>query len=579
MLVAGTLVLNLTIVGALGWALWQSRAQYEHSAETSVENISKVLEQYVFSQIREVDLTLQTVADEVAKTPSVVHPGNTQFASFLQTQASRIPTILGLRVADSAGNISYATGEVASQNVNVFDREHFKRVHDDPNAGLVIGEPILGRVSNEWVLILSRRLSLPDGSFCGEVHASFPLSGISRRFSTLDLGPHGVVSLWNKRTTLARYPEMVGEQSAIGVSKPSSELKNLLEANTKSAIYGATAPTDNVKKTYSIHMVGEFPLWVIAGVADQDYLNPWLNEVRDMALIDLLIAVTTIITARQICRYWRVSKLKMMSDADLEASNRQLKDAIAQANEMANQARAANVAKSDFLANMSHELRTPLNVILGFTELILDKQCGDITPQQEEFLGDVIQSANHLLSLINDILDLTKVEAGKLELELSEVALRDLLSRSLVILKEKALKHDIRLSAQVEAVPESITADERKLKQILYNLLANAIKFTPDGGEVGLKAELSDGFVRVSVKDSGIGIKKEDLERIFNQFEQADNSLSRNYQGTGLGLSLTRNLVELHGGKIWAESGGEGKGASFHFLIPTAPQNTESLQA
>jgi PAS domain S-box-containing protein len=234
-------------------------------------------------------------------------------------------------------------------------------------------------------------------------------------------------------------------------------------------------------------------------------------------------------------------------------------------------AEAANQAKSDFLANMSHELRTPLNVIIGFTELILDRQLGDISPAQEEYLGDVIQSASHLLSLINDILDLTKVEAGKLELELSEVALPEILSRSLVILKEKALRHDIKLSTQIDGIPESIVADERKVKQILYNLLANAIKFTPDGGEVTLRAEPADGLVLVTVQDSGVGIKHEDLQRIFHPFEQADSSLSRQYQGTGLGLSLTRNLVELHGGRIWAESGGEGMGATFHFLIPTGP--------
>lgn len=234
-------------------------------------------------------------------------------------------------------------------------------------------------------------------------------------------------------------------------------------------------------------------------------------------------------------------------------------------------AEAANQAKSDFLANMSHELRTPLNVIIGFTELILDKQLGDITPSQEEYLADVVQSAGHLLSLINDILDLTKVEAGRLELQLSEVPLPEILARSLLILKEKALKHGIKLSSQIDGVPERIVVDERKIKQVLYNLLANAVKFTPDGGAVSLRAEAVDGLVRITVQDSGIGIKQEDLVRIFEAFEQADGSLSRQYQGTGLGLSLTKSLVELHGGRVWAESEGEGRGAAFHFEIPIEP--------
>ena len=260
-----------------------------------------------------------------------------------------------------------------------------------------------------------------------------------------------------------------------------------------------------------------------------------------------------------------ITERKYVEDELLMATRR--------ANAMAQRAQAANVAKSEFLANMSHELRTPLNVIIGFTELILDKQCGGLTPQQEEYLGDVAHSARDLFLLINDILDLTKTEAGKLELELSQVPLPELLSRSFTILKEKALKHNIQLSYEVKEIPASIIADERKLKQIIYNLLANAVKFTPDGGKVHMEAESAGGFVQVSIEDTGIGIKEQDLQRIFDPFEQAESSLSRRFQGTGVGLSLTRSMVELHGGKIWAESEGEGKGAKFFFLMPTMPPN------
>ncbi len=230
-------------------------------------------------------------------------------------------------------------------------------------------------------------------------------------------------------------------------------------------------------------------------------------------------------------------------------------------------AEAASRAKSDFLANMSHELRTPLNAIIGFTELILDLKFGDLNSLQEEYLGDVLQSARHLLSLINDILDLSKVEAGRLELELTEVDLQYVLLGSLVMIKERAMKHGIQLSTDLDLFPSTIIADERKLKQILYNLLSNAVKFTPDGGNVRLAARLTDQ-IEITVADTGIGIRQEDMERIFNPFEQVDGSVSRKYVGTGLGLTLTRRLVELHGGKIWVESRGDGKGSTFHFTIP-----------
>jgi PAS domain S-box-containing protein len=248
-------------------------------------------------------------------------------------------------------------------------------------------------------------------------------------------------------------------------------------------------------------------------------------------------------------------------------------------------AEIANRTKSEFLANMSHELRTPLNHIMGFTELVSTGVAGEINEQQKDFLNDVLQSSHHLLSLINDILDLAKVESGKLKLELADIDIRSLLENSLVMIKEKAMKHGIELSVSVNGVPDTVTADERKLKQIVYNLLSNAAKFTPDGGRISLTAKACHPetghlvspagdpvqFIQISVSDNGIGLKPDDLERVFQPFEQAATQGHQEIQGTGLGLSLTRQLVELHGGRIWAESEGIQKGATFSFILPVKP--------
>jgi signal transduction histidine kinase len=254
----------------------------------------------------------------------------------------------------------------------------------------------------------------------------------------------------------------------------------------------------------------------------------------------------------------------------------ELQESARKAVSLAKQADAANRSKSEFLANMSHELRTPLNHIIGFTELLVDKKFGPLNAQQDEFLGDVLQSSRHLLELINEILDLSKVEAGRMELAPSQVYLRPMLENSLIMVREKAMKHRIRISTEIPDRPETIRADARKLKQIIYNLLANAVKFTPDGGAVTVRVvEENDGSpgnpsLRFSVIDTGIGLAGQDLERIFLPFEQADSSASRKFQGTGLGLALSRKLVELHGGRIWAESEGEGRGSRFHFILPVA---------
>jgi signal transduction histidine kinase len=261
---------------------------------------------------------------------------------------------------------------------------------------------------------------------------------------------------------------------------------------------------------------------------------------------------------------------------ELASANQQLKSEIqerwtaqAEALRAKEAAERANRAKSEFLANMSHELRTPLNHIIGFTELIVDKTFGELSSTQEEYLKDVLTSSRHLLSLINDILDLSKIEAGKVELELGEVDLRALVESSVMMVKEKATKHGIILKVEMDRIPESVSVDERKLKQVMYNLLSNAVKFTPDGGKVGIYGEDVEGkSVKVTVKDTGIGIAAEDLERIFKPFEQGDNTASRRYEGTGLGLTLTKRFVELHGGKVSVESEGVGRGSSFSFVIP-----------
>jgi len=259
-------------------------------------------------------------------------------------------------------------------------------------------------------------------------------------------------------------------------------------------------------------------------------------------------------------------------------------------------AEAASRAKTEFLANMSHELRTPLNHIIGFTEMVIDKTVGDLNSTQEEYLDDVHQSSKHLLSLINDILDLAKVEAGKLELSPSVVNPGMLMENSINMIKEKAIAHDVRISLETDGIPEIIIADEKRLKQVFYNLLSNAMKFTPDGGEVklsansmstenkGLKIEKSnhvqwidtdggqgenhENLIEFSVSDTGIGVTPEDRERIFGRFEQADSPMTKRFQGTGLGLPMARSLVELHHGRLWVESDVESKGSTFRFLIP-----------
>jgi len=236
------------------------------------------------------------------------------------------------------------------------------------------------------------------------------------------------------------------------------------------------------------------------------------------------------------------------------------------------QLEAASQHKSEFLANMSHELRTPLNAIIGFSEVLSEKMFGELNEKQEEYSKDIHASGEHLLSLINDILDLSKIEAGRMELELTEFHLPTAIENALMLVRERAGRRSITLHTTFDNRLGAIQADERKVRQVVLNLLSNAIKFTPEGGRIDVGAVPRDGFVEISVSDTGIGIAPEDQEKVFEEFRQVGTA-AKKVEGTGLGLTLCRKFVELHGGWIWVKSQ-EGVGSTFTFTIPA--DRTES---
>lgn len=238
----------------------------------------------------------------------------------------------------------------------------------------------------------------------------------------------------------------------------------------------------------------------------------------------------------------------------------------AELREVNRQLERATQHKSEFLANMSHELRTPLNAVIGFSEVLRERMFGDLNEKQEEYVQDILTSGRHLLSLINDILELSKIEAGQMELSMARFELSGAVDNAVVLIRERAHKRGLDLRVDVDPALGAIDADERKLKQILLNLLSNAIKFTPDGGEVSLVARKNRREVEITVSDTGIGIAEADLDTVFEEFRQVGDQEARG-EGTGLGLTLTRRFVELHGGTIAVDSE-LGKGTSFRFTLP-----------
>jgi len=285
---------------------------------------------------------------------------------------------------------------------------------------------------------------------------------------------------------------------------------------------------------------------------------------------------------------YRKGQREVALQNDLKAPNTGLDDKVIEKTreleKMNLELERANRIKARFISNISHELRTPLNSILGFSEILLDKTFGELNEKQARHLSNISASGKHLLQLVNNILDLAKIESGKLELIYDSFDLKEAVDEVVMIMGFLAARKSIMVGVEIDPDVKTFYADKTKFKQVLYNLLSNAMKFTPEGGSVGIRAEGSANtdrrlpwalngqhFLKVTVWDKGIGIREEDMDRIFEEFEQADPSMSRNFQGTGLGLSLTKRLVDLHGGRITVTSR-YGEGSEFIFYLPVVSE-------
>jgi two-component system, cell cycle sensor histidine kinase PleC len=476
-----------------------------------------------------------------------------------------------ISITDADGKVRATTAHHDGAPIYLAERDYYQAHRDNPNLGFFIGRPIIEKITKRLVIPATRRLESKDGQFAGVLVYLLDPEILTALHREVNLGKTSTINLLGSDgTLLARYNSAKG----FDASQVGAKAQGLMAwSGATLAEFSSRCPIDGLARLHSWRRVKGYPLFVIVALGEVEALAGANRQARiiiglGIAALGLLLIMMFILIREISRRVEHAIALDKESEKvrnehrallriteELAKERTKLHKTNAELSMARRRAEEANRAKSAFLANMSHELRTPLNAILGFSEVIRDKVLGNDPDRHVLYAADIHRSGAHLLNIVNDVLDVSKIEAGKLELCEEQLDLDNILQGSLIAVEQQASAGNVHLTIVTSEFGVFILGDKTKLKQIAINLLSNAIKFTPPGGSVRvIVAADVNGGVNLSIRDTGIGMSSEEIRHALNLFCQVDNSLSRRFEGTGLGLPLAVRLTELHGGTVTIKS-------------------------
>ncbi|SRR5579859_144765 len=556
---------NLLVVLSSGYELVLSREHYQQQAELTTQNIANAIDLNVSGSIQKIDLMLRAVADELTRQMASGGIDDAAMNAFLARQAQRQPEVESLRAADSDGFIILGNQTSRKDRVSVADRDYFTILRDHPESGLAVTKPVIGRISNHYVILFARSYLDPQGRFAGVTYATIAVDHFYGLISQFDVGPLGIVALRDTDLGLiSRRPRIEDPVTgAVGGKGTSPELARRIGGGASSGTYLTHHSPDGIERTYSFRRLHDAPILAFVGAASHDYLADWRAEAIKSAAVALGFMILSLLSGGNLFRLLQQAERREQA---LQQGERELIRAKSAAE-------AANLAKSRFLATMSHEIRTPMNGILGMAQLLMTP---DLTPaERDDYVQVILGSGQTLLTLLNDILDFSKIEADKLELVSLLFTPGEIMRECQSLFAKAAADKGLRLDSEDGASGHrTFRGDPGRLRQMLSNLVSNAVKFTEAGTiRISVREIGTDGqrtMLEFAVTDSGTGIPADKQSLLFTPFSQIDSSTTREYGGTGLGLSIVRYLAERMGGSAGFDSIA-GQGSRFWFRILADP--------